>query len=189
MNSLSHGTLCLSHLPCWQLYEEAVWHSSRDSWKGSGDHQSSTPDPYHLFPYCGWGFSELPVGLSVQALPNPLLSRGIITIANYFEETLTKCAVHHLNGARSWDCAGLALQWCCKTEGLLFTHLHSNHNSLAEHRLCLQLQTLPTHQLETTSGNEGNRAKAKGKAMLLLEVFLKWKSKISQQRGFQRQDG
>lgn len=49
---------------------------------------------------------------------------------------------------------------------------------------CLQQQT-PQHQLETTQRNESSQ----GKAMLLLKVLLKWKSKVSQQRCFHRQDG
>lgn len=44
---------------------------------------------------------------------------------------------------------------------------------------CVYSYRLPQHQRETTSGNEGNQAKAKGKAMLL-EVFLKSKSKSAE---------
>lgn len=159
-------------------------HSSRDSWKGLGDYQSSTPGPYHLFPHCGWGLSELPADLSVQVLPNPLQSKGVPTIADYFKQRHSQ-NVYHLNWARSWDfCrSGAAV---VTAEGHLFTHLIPTTTAWVSTD-CVYSYRLP--QLETISGNEGNQAKAKGKAMLLLEVFLKWKSKISQQRCFHRQDG
>lgn len=125
------------------VWKGSVTHSSRDSWKGLGDHQSSTPGPYHLFPHCGWGLSELPADLSVQVLPNPLQSKGIPTIANYFKQRHSQ-NVYHLNWARSWDFCRSGAAVVTNSWGAPFHSPHSNHDSLGKHRLCLQLQTPPT---------------------------------------------
>lgn len=172
--------LCLLHLAFRQLHEEAVWCTLLET---AGKDWEITSPPHLVLSTSFPTVAEVFLSCLRTCLCRCSLTLSVkrnAHILHTFKQTLIKCVSFKLSSV-----TGL-LQGHWTAEGHLFTHLHSNQNSLGKHGLCLQLQTPPT---PTANYFRKWRESSQGKRKSHVVRGFSEMKKLSQQRCLHRQDG